>query len=70
MHELRVTRGVMEVLVTTAAEVAEDIVKMKWGKVAKAQFEWSRNKIALYDAEQTAPGREVAYIIKALQHFR
>ena len=57
MHQLRVTKGAMEVLVTTTAEVAEDLVKMKWSKVAKAPFEWSRNKIALYDAEQDAPGR-------------
>lgn len=70
MHRLRVTKGAIEVLVTTTAEVAEDLVKMKWGKVAKAPFEWSRNKLALYDAEQDAPGREVAYIIKAIHHFR
>jgi hypothetical protein len=70
MHQLRVTKGAMEILVTTTAEVAEDLVKMKWSKVAKAPFEWSRNKIALYDAEQDAPGREVAYIIKAIHHFR
>lgn len=43
---------------------------MKWGKVAKAPFEWSRQKTALYDAELAAPGKEVAYIIKAIHHFR
>lgn len=70
VHQLRTTKGVLEVLVTTTAEVAEDLVKMKWGKVAKAPFEWSRQKAALYDAEHEAPGREVAYIVKALHHFR
>ena len=70
VHQLRVTKGLVEVLVTTGAELAEDLVKMKWGKVAKAPFEWSRQKTALYDAELGAPGKEVAYIIKAIHHFR
>ncbi len=70
VHKLRVTKGTMEVLVTTTAELAENIVKMKWGKVAKAPFEWARNRHALYDAEQKTPGREVAYIVKAQQYFR
>jgi hypothetical protein len=70
MHSLRVTKGIMEVLVTTTAEVAEDVAKLKLGKLAKAPFELARNKVALYEAEQKAPGREVAYIIKAQQNFR
>lgn len=70
MHSLRFTKGTMDVLVTTTAEVAEDVAKLKLGKLAKAPFDIARNKVAVYDAEQKAPGREVAYIIKAQQHFR
>lgn len=69
-HEMRVTRGTFEVLITTGAELAEDFVKLKWGKAAKAPFELSRQRAGLYEAEQKAPGRAIAYIVKAQRHFR
>ncbi|MEW6363142.1 MAG: hypothetical protein AB1714_00735 [Acidobacteriota bacterium] len=68
-HRIKSTKGIVEVLVTTAAEIAEDLVKMKWGKMAKAPFEVVRQRAALYEAERQAPGREVAYILKARQRF-
>lgn len=68
-HNIKTTKGIVEVLVTTPAEIAEDVVKMKWGKIAKAPFEIAKQQAALYDAERAAPGREVAYIFKARRHF-
>ena len=68
-HHIKTTKGIVEVLVTTPAEVAEDVVKMKWGKIAKAPFEIAKQRAALYEAERAAPGREVAYIFKARRQF-
>ncbi|MGF6777057.1 hypothetical protein P3T21_002257 [Paraburkholderia sp. GAS334] len=42
---------------------------MKWGAAVKALFDVSRAEIALLEAEQSAPRREVAYIAHARERF-
>jgi hypothetical protein len=61
--------GVVETLVTTSAEIAECLVKFKWSKIAKRLFEVRHKQIDLMQAEMQAPGREVAYIVKARERF-
>jgi len=48
--------------VVTAAELAEDFVKVKWGKLAKGLFDLTHERIELREAELKAPGRELAYL--------
>lgn len=69
-HEIVSTKGVVEALVTTSAEIAEDLVKVKWGKLAKAPFDIARQGMSLFDIERQAPGREVAYILRARNQFQ
>jgi hypothetical protein len=61
---------VVETLVVTTAEIAESLVKFQWSKIAKKLFEVRHKQIDLMKAEMTAPGREVAYIVKARERFR
>ncbi|HEX8693070.1 MAG TPA: hypothetical protein VF746_11660 [Longimicrobium sp.] len=68
-HRIQTTRGRIEVIVTTLGEVAEDLVKLKFGKLAKLPFDLARGRITLLQAEQGAPGKEVAYVIAARQKF-
>jgi hypothetical protein len=45
------------------------LVKFQWSKIAKKLFEVRHKQIELMKVEITAPGREVAYIVKARERF-
>ena len=69
VHKMRIRKGVFQTVVTGAAEIAEDFVKIRWGKLAKLAFAVSATKIELLEAELKAPGREIAYIAHARSEF-
>lgn len=69
IHRMKINRGVLETIITGAAEIAEDLVKVRWGKLAKMPFSVSSRKIELLEAELKAPGREIAYIAHARSEF-
>jgi hypothetical protein len=69
LHHMKVNRGVLETIITTVAECVEDVLKIRWGKVANSLFALRHQHLALLEAELKAPGREVAYIIKARNTF-
>lgn len=66
---IKSSRGVLETVIVTGAEIAEDLVKFKWGKLAKGLFELKHQHLALVEAEQKAPGREVALLAEARKRF-
>ncbi len=68
-HKMKCHKGILETIVTTTAETAEDLVKLKWGQMAKSLFSIKNKKLYLMEEEMKAPGREVAYISKAREHF-
>ena len=70
VHEMKVRRGVLETVITGAAQMAEDFVKIKWGKLAKMPFAISARKIELLEAELKAPGREITYIAHVRSELR
>ncbi len=55
----------LEVLVVTPLEVLEDLVKIKWGKLASAFFALRRKKVTAHNAELRLPGSELAYLTSA-----
>lgn len=69
LHKLKTNTGIMETTVVAGAEFLEDIVKLKWGKVAKGLFSLQHRRIALMEGELTAPGNQLAYIERARQTF-
>jgi hypothetical protein len=69
LHKIASHQGVIEVLVTTTAEVAEDLVKFKWSGAAKSIFNVRKHHLKLLQEESTASGREVAYILTARRKF-
>ena len=69
LHKLKYSMSAFETLITTTAEVAESLIKFKWKAVAEAMFSIRKRKIALLEAEASAPGREVSYIIHAQSKF-
>ena len=69
IHKLKFKKGVLETVITSGAEFIEDLIKLRFSKVAKQLFSIKRRKIELMEAEMKAPGREISYIIKAREKF-
>jgi hypothetical protein len=65
LHRLKIRRGVIEIVITTTAKIAEDLVKIRWGDLSRSLFSLSHRKLELMEAELNAPGRELAYLIHA-----
>jgi hypothetical protein len=70
LHNIKANTGVIRTLFVTAADIAGKVASLKWGEAAKALFVFHERRIALLEAEQKAPGREVAYIVEAQKKFR
>lgn len=69
LHKMKSHAGIVETLVVSSAELLEDLMKIKWGKIAKGLFSFRQKKIAMLEGELTSPGSEVAYIVKAQETF-
>ena len=69
LHQLKINKGSLEMVVTLAAGLVEDVVKLKFRDAAGLLFERTHRRIALMEAERGAPGRELAYLSKARSAF-
>jgi len=69
LHKIKYNRGTIETLVVTSAEILENLIKVKWGDLAKNLFSIGNRKIDLLEAELSMPGREVSFIIRAQEQF-
>ena len=58
-----------EFVVCTTTEVAESLVTFRWSKLAKKLFALRHERIETLEREARAPGREIAYIVKARERF-
>lgn len=69
LHRMKTNVGTLETVVTTGAEFLGDLMSFNWGKAAEALFSLRRRRVTLLEGELTAPGTEVAYIVKARETF-
>jgi hypothetical protein len=69
LHKMKINAGKLETIIVSSAEFLEDLMKVKWGNIAKGLFSFRQKKIAMLEGELTSPGSEVAYIVKAQDTF-
>jgi len=69
LHRIKVRHGVFEAVITSTAELIENVAKLRLGKLSKALFSARDRKVALLQAEASSPGRDVAYITRARSSF-
>lgn len=69
LHRIKHIRGTLRVLLTTTTGLLEELVRLRFRKALDILFEASSHKLALMEAEATAPGRQLAYVVKAREHF-
>ncbi len=69
LHKMKTNAGVLQTVVVSTAELMEDLLRFKWGKLAKSMFSLRERKITLLEGELKSPGNEVAYIVKVREAF-
>lgn len=69
LHRMKITLGALETIVTATGDALENIANLKFGALAKAAFSLKHRRIQLLEAERQAPGRELAYIVRAREVF-
>jgi len=55
----------LEVVVSTPLDMVEDLVKIRWGKLARSLFSLRGKQLSAHSAELKLPGSELAYITEA-----
>lgn len=70
VHHMKTNASTLETIIVTGAEIAENLVKLQFGKLAKGLFSLRHRKLALLEGELKSPGREIAFISKARETFR
>jgi hypothetical protein len=64
LHRVKTNKRRLETVVVAGAEFLENLVKFKWGNIAKGLFSLKHTQIALLEGELSSPGHELAYIEK------
>lgn len=67
---MRMRTGTLEFIVAGMADLAEDLVRVRWGRVARRLFSFRQRVMDKIEAETNAPGSEVAFISKAKSRFQ
>jgi hypothetical protein len=65
LHRMKTNTGKLETIITAGM----NLVSLKWDKMTEALFSLRKKELALLEGELTAPGHEVAYIVKARERF-
>ena len=69
LHKMKYNLTSTKVLVSAIPELLERLIKLQFGKVAHSYFELRKSKVDLMLAEQSAPGKELAYIYDVKEKF-
>lgn len=69
LHKMKTRPGVFQTTIVSGTEVIENLIKLKWSKVAKKLFSFREHQIELLETELKATGRELAYVVKARNRF-
>lgn len=72
-NHLRIARigankGVLEILITGTADLVENIVKLRFGKIGALVSVLRERKVKLLEEESKAPGRELALLSELKRH--
>jgi hypothetical protein len=69
LNRLKTERGKLEVIITTTAEIADSLVRLKLSAAAQAVFAVKEHKMKLLEEEKKVLGREIAYVVTVRDTF-
>ena len=70
IHQIKAETSFLELYVIPVMELAENLAKFNWSKIAKGALSVRKRQVELMEAEMKAPGRECAYVFEAQKRFR
>lgn len=70
LHRIRHSPGIVRLLLTVPAAFLEELVRLRFTKLLDVVFLATERRASLMEAEASAPGRELAYLVKAQDRFR
>jgi hypothetical protein len=69
LHRMKGSITSFQGLIVATASLIEDMAKLKLGDLSRRVFGARERRLAYLETELRAPGREVAYLAKAREHF-
>ncbi|WP_336333762.1 hypothetical protein [Pseudomonas putida] len=70
IQNAKFSASTLRTIITGTAEVIESLAKLNFKALADMPFKINEVRLAIREAELTAPGRELAYIIDARESFK
>lgn len=68
-HKMKYRYGTHSLLIKLPLALAEDLIKLRFGKLTDRFLEYRELRLALLNAELNSPGNEIAYILKTQEQF-
>ncbi len=69
LHKLKADTEVLQTLVKAPLGLIENLLRVKPTQIIEPLFAFRKRRISLMEAEINAPGKEIAYIVKANETF-
>lgn len=69
LHKIKANTETLETIFKAPLEIIEDIVKFKFSKIPEPFFALKKRQLMLMEAELSAPGKEIAYVLKSKRFF-
>jgi hypothetical protein len=69
LHKMKAGTTTFQTLITLPLTLMEDLIRLRFSKLPEPIFALRKRKLSLLEAELNAPGRELAYVIKAEEEF-
>jgi len=71
LNQKKFNRGNLELFIIPTLEIIENIIKFKinWSKIAKCILDIQKSHLDIRIAEANAPGKELAFLVKAQKEF-
>jgi hypothetical protein len=68
-HEIGINLATFGAIFVASAEMIEDTLKLRWGKLAQAMMSLVNRKADLLKIEANSPGKELNYLMLAEKQF-
>lgn len=68
-HKMKINFETWRTICVAQAELIPNLVKLKWGEIARSLFALKQRQVSLMELELSTPGKEVAYIVEAQNTF-
>lgn len=69
LQKMKLTHGMLETLLMIPAEMIEGVIRLKPTDTVQALFKFKHQRVKLLEQELKAPGRDLAYLLKARERF-